>query len=184
MKPAILVIDMLNDFVTGELKCDTAQEIIPNISQLLNAAREYDWPVVYCNDTHFQCDSELKKWGPHAMKGTKGAEVIPELNPTSKDYIVEKRTYSGFYETGLDLLLRDLKIDTVIITGMHTNICDRHTAADAFFRGYKIVIASDGTGTFTKEEHEQGLKYLEEIYNAEIKSVKEIIELSKPLLTL
>ena len=94
MKPAVLVIDMLNDFVTGELKCDTAQEIIPNISTLLNAARKYDWPVVYCNDAHLQCDSELKKWGPHAMKGTKGAEVIPEFKPTSKDYIIEKRTYS------------------------------------------------------------------------------------------
>ena len=176
MKPAVLVIDMLNDFVTGELKCDTAQEIIPNILQLLNAARKSDWPVVYCNDAHLNCDSELKKWGPHAMKDTKGAEVIPELGPTQKDYIVEKRTYSGFYETGLDLLLRDLNLDTVVITGMHTNICDRHTAADAFFRGYNIIVASDGTGTFTKEEHEQGLKYLEEIYDAEIKTVEEIIE--------
>ncbi|WP_287586873.1 isochorismatase family cysteine hydrolase [Candidatus Borrarchaeum sp.] len=176
MKPAILVIDMLNDFVTGELRCDTAQEIIPSIQKLLNAAREHDLPVVYCNDAHLQYDSELKKWGPHAMKGSKGAEVIPELDPTPNDYIIEKRTYSGFFETGLDSLLRDLHSDTVIITGMHTNICDRHTAAGAFFRGYKIVIASDGTGTFTKEEHEQGLKYLEDIYNAKINSTNEIID--------
>jgi nicotinamidase-related amidase len=176
MKSAILVIDMLNDFVTGELSCDTAQEIIPSIQRLLNAAREHDMPVIYCNDAHFKCDSELKKWGPHAMKGTNGAEVIPELNPALNDYIIEKRTYSGFYETGLDLLLRDLKVDTIIITGMHTNICDRHTAADAFFRGYNIIIASDGTGTFTKEEHEQGLEYFHGIYNAEIKTVREIIK--------
>ena len=135
MKPAILVIDMLNDFVTGELRCDTAQEIIPSIQKLLNAAREHDLPVIFCNDAHLHCDSELKKWGKHAMKGSKGAEVIPELDPTPNDYIIEKRTYSGFFETGLDLLLRDLHSDTVIITGMHTNICDRHTAADAFFRG-------------------------------------------------
>ncbi len=170
---------MLNDFVTGELKCDTAQEIIPNISQLLKNSRKYDIPVIYCNDAHLKCDSELRKWGHHAMKGTKGAEVIPELEPAVNDYIIEKRTYSGFFETGLDLLLRELHSDTIIITGMHTNICDRHTAADAFFRGYKIVIASDGTGTFTKEEHEQGLKYLADIYNAEIQTVKEIIENSK-----
>lgn len=176
MKSAVLVIDMLNDFVTGELKCDTAQEIIPSIQKLLNAARELDIPVIFCNDAHLPCDSELKKWGSHALKGSNGAEVIPELDPTPKDYIIEKRTYSGFFETGLDLLLRDLHSNTVIITGMHTNICDRHTAADAFFRGYKIVIASDGTGTFTKEEHEQGLKYLEDIYNAQIKSTDEIID--------
>jgi nicotinamidase-related amidase len=53
-------------------------------------------------------------------------------------------------------------------------MCVRHTAADAFFRGYKIVVASDGVEAFTKEDHEQGLKYLENTYNAKIMSVDEI----------
>ena len=99
-----------------------------------------------------------------------------ELKPDEKDHVLEKRCYSGFFETGLDLLLRDLKVDTVIITGLHTHICCRHTAADAFFRGYKIIIPRDGVEAFTAKDHEEGLEYLKNIYDAEIKTVDEIIK--------
>ncbi|KUO42994.1 MAG: nicotinamidase [Hadesarchaea archaeon YNP_N21] len=176
MKGAVLVIDMLNDFVKGELKCERAERIIPNLRRLIQAARERGVPVIYSNDAHLPVDHELKVWGPHAIKGTKGAEVIPELSPTDKDFVLEKRTYSGFFETGLDQLLRDLGVDTVIITGLHTNICDRHTAADAFFRGYKVVVASDGVEAFTQKDHEEGLEYMKMAYGAEVKTVAEIIK--------
>jgi nicotinamidase-related amidase len=171
---------MLNDFVTGDLKCERAKNIIPNIKKLVEAARKHDIPVIYSNDAHYPHDVEvIHKWGKHAIKGTKGAEVIPELEPTKKDYIVEKRTYSGFYETGLDPLLRSLYngagAKTVILCGLHTNICVRHTAADAFFRGYKIAVAKDCVEAFTQEDHEQGLKYLEYVYNAKLLTADEII---------
>jgi nicotinamidase-related amidase len=178
---AVIIIDMLNDFVTGDLKCERAEWIIPNLKKLIEAARKRNVPVIYSNDAHYPHDVEVvAKWGKHAIKGTKGAEVIPQLKPTEKDYITEKRTYSGFYETGLDMLLRSLYngegVKTVILGGLHTNICVRHTAADAFFRGYKIIIAKDGVEAFTQEDHEQGLKYLEYVYNAKIMTVKEIIK--------
>lgn len=177
---AIIVIDMLNDFVTGDLQCERAAKIIPNIKKLVEAARKHDVPVIYSNDAHYLQDAEVvHKWGKHAIKGTKGAEVIPELKPTKKDYVVEKRTYSGFYETGLDPLLRSLYngegVKTVVLCGLHTNICVRHTAADAFFRGYKIIVAKDCVEAFTQEDHEQGLKYLEYVYNAKILTADEII---------
>jgi len=178
---AVIVIDMLNDFVTGGLKCDRAKLIVPKLTKLIEAAHKHNVPVIYSNDAHYSQDVEVvAKWGKHAIKGTRGAEVIPELKPTSKDYIVEKRTYSGFYETGLDSLLRSLYkgegVKAVVLGGLHTNICVRHTAADAFFRGYKIIIAKDGVEAFTKEDHEQGLKYLEYAYNAKIMTVDEIIK--------
>jgi nicotinamidase-related amidase len=178
---AVIIIDLLNDFVTGDLKCERAKRIIPNLKKLIEVARKNNIPVIYSNDAHFPEDAEVvHKWGKHAIKGTKGAEVIPELKPTEKDYIVEKRTYSSFYETGLDSLLRSLYsgegVKTVILGGLHTNICIRHTAADAFFRGYKIIIAKDGVEAFTQEDHEQGLKYLEDVYNAKIMTVGEIIK--------
>lgn len=182
----VIITDMLNDFVTGDLKCERAECIIPNLKKLIEAARKRSIPVIYSNDAHFPEDAEVvQKWGKHAIKGTKGAEIIPQLKPTEKDYIVEKRTYSGFYETGLDLLLRSLYggegVKTVILGGLHTNICVRHTAAGAFFRGYKIIIAKDGVEAFTQGDHEQGLKYLEYVYNAKIMTVNEIIkEFAKP----
>lgn len=178
---AVIIIDMLNDFVTGDLRCERANHIIPNLKKLVEVARKNKIPVIYSNDAHYPQDFEVvEKWGKHAIKGTKGAEIIPELKPTEKDYIVEKRTYSGFYETGLDSLLRSLYhgegVKIVVLGGLHTNLCVRHTAADAFFRGYKIIIAKDGVEAFTQEDHEQGLKYLEYAYNAKVITVSEIVK--------
>ena len=181
-RPAIILVDMLNDFVTGKLKIERGKTVIAPLQRLVTAARLNDVPVIYSNDAHYPQDVEVtQKWGNHAIKGTKGAEVIPELEPAEgKDYIVEKRTYSGFYETGLDPLLRSLYkgegAKTVILGGLHTHMCVRHTAADAFFRGYHIVIAKDGVEAFTQEDQEQGLKYLENVYSAKIMMVNDIIK--------
>ncbi|MEM2128123.1 MAG: isochorismatase family cysteine hydrolase, partial [Candidatus Methanomethylicaceae archaeon] len=146
--PAVIVIDMLNDFVHGSLKCERAAKIIPNVKRLLEAARERGVPVVFSNDAHYHHDPEVvNRWGPHAIKGTDGAKVIPELGPAEGDFTVEKRAYSGFFETGLDSLLRNLYggmgVRAVVLCGLHTHMCVRHTAADAFFRGYRIVVAKD-----------------------------------------
>ena len=65
---------------------------------------------------------------------------------------------------------------TVILGGLHTNMCIRHTAADAFFRGYQIVVAKDGVEAFNNEDHEQDLKYLDYVYNAKVMLVNEIIQ--------
>lgn len=178
---AVIVLDMLNDFVTGSLRCERAQHIIPNLKKLIAAARKSNVPVIFSNDAHLLIDEEVvERWGNHALKGIKGAEVIPELHPQKKDYIVDKRTYSGFHETGLDMLLRSLyhgeSVKTVILTGLHTNICVRHTAADAFFRGYKIIVAKDGVEAFTEKTQKEGLEYLKDIYNAKILTVDKILK--------
>ncbi len=179
--PAIILVDMLNDFVSGTLEVKRAKAVIPPLQRLVVAARKNDVPVIYSNDAHYPQDVEVtRKWGTHAIKGTAGAEVIAELKPEKgKDYIVEKRTYSGFFETDLDSLLRSLyngeAVKTVVLGGLHTHMCVRHTAADAFFRGYHIIIAKDAVESFTQEDQDQGLKYLEYVYNAKILMVNEII---------
>jgi len=172
---ALIVIDMLNDFVTGKLKNERAKHIIHNIKRLIQVAREANVPIVYCNDAHLPVDPELKKWGEHAMKGTEGAEVIPELKPRKGEYVFEKRTYSGFFETGLGLLLREMGVDTIVLTGLDTNICVRHTAADGFFRGYKIVVPKDATEALSEQEYQQGLKYIKKVYDGEITEIEQMI---------
>jgi nicotinamidase-related amidase len=179
--PVIILVDVQNDFFTGPLKIKRAINITEPLQRLVIAARKNAVPIIYSIDAHYPQDVEVvRKWGNHAIKGTEGAKVIPEIEPDlMKDYVVEKRTYSGFYETGLDPLLRSLYkgdgIKTVVLGGLHTNMCIRHTAADAFFRGYHIIIAKDGVEAFTAEEHEQGLKYLEYVYNAKILTANDII---------
>ena len=167
---------MLKDFVDGKLKCERAQQIIPNIARLNKEARNNNVPVVYLNDAHTEYDFENKRWGAHAIAGTEGAQVIEQLKPQKGDYTVDKRTYSGFFETNLDSLLRALKVDTVYLTGLHTNMCARHTAADAFFRGYQPVAVEDGLNAFTEEDHQEGLKYLKFAYGAPIRKVDDIIK--------
>lgn len=176
-KRAILVVDMLNDFVTGALKCNRGLAIVPKTAELLRGAREKGVPVIFCNDAHLKgIDHELKLWGDHAIAGTKGAEVIPELELCEKDYVVPKRRYSGFFHTDLDLLLKELGVDTVILTGLHAHMCVRHTAADAYQLGYGIVVAKDATDSFTEEDYLYGIKYLKEVYGAEITDVDSLLK--------
>lgn len=178
---AILVVDMLNDFVHGKLKSARAKRIIPNIQALLDAARKKGVPVFFCSDEHLPIDTyEMKIWGPHAMKGTEGAMVIKELTPAKEDFVVPKRAYSAFDGTGLDKALKGIYggrgANAVIITGLHTNICDRHTAYDAFVRGFDIIIAEDGVDALTEEDHVSGLQYMKQVYGAKVKKVSEIIK--------
>ena len=175
-KPAILVVDMLNDFVTGARACDRGRAIVPATARLLDAAREAGVPVIFCNDCHLPgIDHELALWGDHAIAGTPGAEVIPELKLSEKDYVVPKRRYSGFFQTSLDILLRELGVKTVVITGLHAHMCCRHTAADAYQLGYDVVVAKEATDSFTEEDYLNGLAYLKTCYGADELSNDELI---------
>ena len=175
-KTAILVVDMLNDFVTGALKCDRGLAIVPKTAKLLEGARKAGVPVIFCNDAHIKgIDHELELWGDHAIAGTKGAEVIPELGLCEKDYVVPKRRYSGFFHTDLDLLLKELGVETVVMTGLHAHLCVRHTSADAYQLGYRIIAATDAMDSFTEEDYTYGIRYLKEYYGAELLTVDELL---------
>jgi ureidoacrylate peracid hydrolase len=145
---AILVVDMLNDFLAkgGKMVLEGAGILIPPMRLLLAQARKVGIPVIYVNDSHrpgLREDREFKKRAEHCIEGTWGAEVIDEIKPKRKDFVVLKRRFSGFYDTDLDLTLKDLSIDTVIVMGVVTNICVRSTIHDAFFRGYKVLVPKD-----------------------------------------
>ena len=176
MSDALLIVDMVNDFVTGVLMCERAQRIIPGIRRLADAARKSGVPVLYVNDAHLDSDFELKIWGPHSMRGTKGADIIPALKAAKGDYVLGKQTYSAFYETSLDSVLRAHDVDNLVITGLHSNICCRHTSADAFFRGIKPILPEDGVDSLTKEAHESGLEYIQTMYQGQIVDVEKVLK--------
>lgn len=176
--PAILVVDMLNDFVTGALACDRGKAIVPATAELVDAARKAGVPVIFCNDAHIAgIDRELKLWGDHAIAGTEGAAVIPELKLSAADYVVPKRRYSGFFQTDLDILLKELGVKTVVMTGLHTHMCVRHTSADAYCLGYDVVVAKEATDSFTEEDYVSGLAYLKTCYGADAYDNKELMEM-------
>jgi nicotinamidase-related amidase len=172
---ALIIADMINDFVTGSLKCDRGSKIIPNIKKLADFCRSRGIPVIYVNDQHLKGDKEFDLWVEHAMAGTRGGEVIPELGAKEGDYVLSKRRYSGFFATGLDLLLRELGVDEIIITGLLTNLCVLHTAADAYFRSYKIAIPEDGVEALTQEDQESALSYMEKFYGVKVLKTEELM---------
>jgi nicotinamidase-related amidase len=167
---------MINDFVTGVFKSDRVAKIIPNIKALLDHARKREVPIVYATDAHLPgIDPEFDVWGKHAEAGSWGAEIIGELKPKKGDFRVFKRKYSAFQGTDLDQMLRDLKVDTVILTGVMTDICIQHTAADAFFRGYKIIVPKDCVEAVDSATHEAAIKFIRKAYGPEITTSKELL---------
>jgi ureidoacrylate peracid hydrolase len=94
---------------------------------------------------------------PHCMEGTWGAEIVSELSQRPEDSTVIKRRYSGFFNTDLDLTLKDHEVDTVIVTGVVTNICVRSTVHDAFFLGYRVLVPEDCVAATGPREQESSL---------------------------
>ena len=177
MKPELIVIDMINDFVTGVFKSDTAAKIIPNIKALLNYARKHKVPIVYATDAHLpNVDPEFDVWGSHAVAGSWGAEIVAELKPHKDDFRVLKRKYSAFQGTDLDQLLRELKVDTVILCGVVTDICIQQTAADAFFKGYKIIVPKDCVDAVDAKTQEEAMKFIKKAYGPKITTSKELMK--------
>ena len=174
MKPALLVIDMIIEFVYGSLSIKDAEKIIPNIKRLMKLARDKKYPIIFANDAHEAGDPELDVWGPHAVKGSDSAKVIPDLEVAEEDYVIEKKTYSAFYNTQLEGILRLSEVDTVILTGVATSICVQHTAADAFYRGLKIIVVSDATADNDEETHKRALETMKKLYGAKIVTTDEL----------
>lgn len=173
MRSALIVIDLANDFVyPGGVIADAggpayqqlAQAIIPRLERLITAARGAGVTVVYATDAHTNADSELRKWPPHAMKGTKLAAIVPQLAPQPGDLVIEKRTYSPFASSDIDAQLRAEGIERLYITGLHTDCCARHTSGDAFQKGYDLVWITDALAAFTDEAHRAGLEYFKAWY--------------------
>ena len=171
---ALIIVDMLVDFVDGELANPRAQRIIEPLERLVTHARENGWVVVYSNDAHHPDDPELKVWGEHAMAGTPGAEVIPALEPAEGDVISPKRGYGAFDGTGLEEELRARGVDEVVVTGQHTHICVRHTSYGALLRGFEISVPGDAVCAFEGVDEDDALEYLEKTYGAQLTTVDEL----------
>lgn len=176
-KYAVLVVDMLEEFVRGRLKAENAEKIIPYVKRLLDFARSHGIPVIHTIDQHYEgIDGEFRLWGAHAVRGGKESKIIPELGPDKKDYVVPKRRYDAFVYTDLDLLLRELGVNTLIITGIHTHICVQQTALGAFYRGYRIIVPIECVAAATEEWHKIGLDYMRNFAGAELLNLDTLLK--------
>lgn len=166
-KYALLIINMLNDFVYGKSKYEHAKDIIEPIIEISNYFRDHNFPVIYLCDSHFkEYDREITILGEHAIEGTEGAKVIEPLSPKKEDLIIKKRKYSGFYGTGLDELLREMNMKNLVFSGLLTSLSIRHTVADAYYRNYNCIMLTNACCDVKKDLHLKSVLYTRDYYGA------------------
>lgn len=189
-RSALMVIDMQNDFLLEDAPLLTpgGLAILPNLKRLLTACRKKRVPVIYTAHVHEtpELDGGLTaEWWPELkngealVSGTPGAEIYSELGPHKGEKLVKKHRYSAFYNTDLETVLRCLKVENLIITGVMTNICCESTARDAFFRDFRVFFLADATGAISEEFHLASLRALAYAF-AWVTSTDEIVEALSP----
>jgi nicotinamidase-related amidase len=170
-KVALIVADMLNDFIDpkGALFVGQAgRDIIPFIANKMEETRARGGVVVFACDAHVMDDREFKFFGRHAVQGTWGAEIIPELEVKPGDYKVEKTRYSCFYKTNMEDILRQEQVEQVAVVGVCTSICVMETVKELFDRDFPTVVYKDGVADFNPEAHAFALKHMDRVMGAKV----------------
>jgi gluconolactonase len=175
-RSALVIQDMQNDVIieggafaeSGAPAHAIAQNAVANVADLAAACRAAGVPVIHVWYLVEKGAAGLKQNAPlfqgvkeadALVRGTWGAAPAEGLEPQDGDHIVEKMRMNGFYETRLDILLRGMGADQLIITGAWTNMSIEHTARHGADAGYEVVVASDGTSTTGDEWQNAALNY-------------------------
>jgi gluconolactonase len=175
-RSALIIQDLQNDVIieggafaeSGAPAHATAQNVVGNVVALAAACRSAGVPVIHVwyivepgapglrqNAPLFQGVKEANA----LVRGTWGAAPADGLEPQGGDHVVEKMRMNGFYETRLDILLRGLGVDQIIVSGAWTNMSIEHTARHGADAGYEVVVPSDGTSTTGEEWQNAALNY-------------------------
>jgi len=168
---ALLVIDMINDFVKkgGALDCGkSARRIVPFVRRTIEEFHRKGQPVLFVCDSHRPDDREFRQFPPHGIKGTEGARVIAKLPVGSKDILIPKTRYSAFTKTGLEKALRKHRVSEVHVVGVCTSICVMDTVGDLRDRDYPVVVYRAGVADFDPPAHRFALRRMEKTYGATI----------------
>lgn len=165
-RTAVLVVDVLGG---SEGVLPALEEMAANCVRIVKAARAADVPVIFANDAHVPgLDREIELWGDHGIAGTEGATPLDAFELRESDHVIPKRRYDAFFQTDLDLTLRELGVDTLVVVGCDTNICVMQTLAGAYFRTYRTVVPVDATATFLIGTQEDGLEYFTRCFDTRV----------------
>lgn len=189
-RAAVLVIDMQNAFVDeqgslAKMGVPVGRNVrpIPHILRLATRARELRVPVVHLR---FVLRSDFADIGilgcvqpplaalGHCAEGSWDADFVPALRPQPGDFVVDKHRFSGFYGTKLESTLRCLGVDTLVVTGVATNVCVECTVRDAFHRDFLVVVPREGTSSYSEPMEAGSLANFEFMY-ARVAPMDEVI---------
>jgi len=167
---ALLIIDAINDleFPGGAGMLPRAVRMARNLAALKRRTTAIGIPTVYVNDNFGRWRSDFRRIVAHCLdENVRGRPVVELLVPDENDYFVLKPKHSGFYNTTLDLLLEYLHVETLILAGMATDVCVLFTAADAYMRDMRVIVARDCVTALTPTAHRSALAQMRAVLKAE-----------------
>lgn len=174
---ALVLIDVINDleFPEGEQLLAAALPMSRALVQLRRRAKAAGIPVIYVNDNFGRWQSDLQRQVQHCLcDNVRGRPIVEQLKPEADDYFVLKPKHSAFYSTVLDILLRHLQVDRLILTGMAANICVLFTANDAYMRDLGLIIPCDCVASNSAAINRQALEMMQTLLKADIRPSTEL----------
>jgi nicotinamidase-related amidase len=169
VKDALLLVDLLNDFEheDGERLLESFRARQEGMVRALRQARGSEVPVVYANDNHGAWHGDRSRLVRQALEG-RGGEMLEPLAPQEDDRFVVKPRYSAFDKTPLELILRELEIERLLLAGASTEGCVAQTAIDGRELGFKISVLADACATVDERIEKVALDYLETVVGVRI----------------
>ena len=184
-KTALLIIDMQNDFCLpgASFLVDGAMPVSKKIKEALEACRQHGLPIIHVfryyradgSDVELTRYEGFVKAGGSLVRGTECSKILEDLKPIEGEYLIVKQRWSAFFQTELDLLLRRLGVDQVVVTGVQTPNCIRTTVYDANSLDYEVIVLTDATGAKTDEVHQANLYDMKNI-GVQLLSTEEFIK--------
>jgi nicotinamidase-related amidase len=175
---ALLLIDVINDlaFEGSEALIRQAEPMAMRLAAFKRRAARAGIPVVYVNDNFGQWRSDFRRTVAHCTRAASpGRRVSARLRPTRSDYFVLKPKHSGFHDTTLDTLLRDLRTRRVIVAGIAGNICVLFTANDAYMRDMRIYAPPDCIVSNTAEDNAAALRQIHVVLKGNLAPSDELV---------
>lgn len=167
---ALLLIDVINDldFPEAEQLLPQARLMARRLVRLKARCREKGIPTIYANDNFGRWRSDFRAVVAHCMEEhSRGRPIVEQLLPDEEDFFVLKPLHSGFYSTTLDILLTHLRVNTLIVTGIATDICVLFTANDAYMRGFQLIVPRDCVAANHREASRLALEQMATVLDAD-----------------
>jgi nicotinamidase-related amidase len=174
---ALILLDVVTDFEfeDGDALLRNSLPIARRLARLKSRVKSAGSPVIYVNDNFGKWQEDFKTMAEHFVRpAAKGHKFVGLLRPDMDDYYVLKPHRSAFYSTSLELLLRDLRIKTLIITGITTDICVLFTANDAYMRGFELHVPSDCVAAVKPDHSKQTVQFIKRVLKADTRRSPEI----------
>ena len=191
---AMIVVDMQNAYLDDEgsmnksgMDITELKKTVSPVSNLITACRGADVPIIF---TRYVLRADYKDAGLRSGRGPRFKEVIslvmgtwdseldPRMDQRLEDYVLDKTRYSSFYNTSLEVILRGLGVDTLIVCGVTTEICVESTVRDAYFRDFKIIVPKDAVAAMDIDRHKGTLATIEFGFGSVTTSAELINDLS------